>query len=109
VNFNRWMSLSYCTINQSFIQSVIALRHDVDRSPNYALKTAQIEHDLGIRGSYYFRIVPESFDAGIIERIAELGHEIGYHYEDVDLAVRGQTTKVKRETGNGTIGYQWQT
>jgi len=32
--------------------------------------------------------IPESFDAEIIEKIAKLGYEVGYHYEDVSL-VRG--------------------
>ena len=41
---------------------------------------------MGIRGSYYFRIVPKSFDRTLINEISLLGHEIGYHYEDVDLA-----------------------
>ena len=64
------------------------LRHDVDLLPHNALAMAQLEHDLGIRGTYYFRIVPESFDAGIIERIAAMGHEVGYHYEDVSLVAK---------------------
>jgi len=59
------------------------LRHDVDRSPNNALKMAEIEKELGITGTYYFRIVPESFDVEIIKQIAEMGYEIGYHYEEM--------------------------
>ena len=69
-------------------QQICILRHDVDRLPNNSLTTAKIENELGIKGTYYFRIVPESFDEKIIMQIAELGHEIGYHYEDVDLAWR---------------------
>ena len=68
--------------------SLIILRHDVDRCPQNSLRTAEIEHLLGIKGSYYFRIVPESFNVDIIRKIASLGHEIGYHYEDMDLAHR---------------------
>lgn len=34
---------------------------------------------------WFFRIVPESFDEIIIRQIAGLGHEVGYHYEDVSL------------------------
>ena len=45
-----------------------------------------MEQALGISGSYYFRIVPESYDEGIIREISLLGHEIGYHYEDLALA-----------------------
>ena len=60
------------------------LRHDVDRFPNNSLKTAQLEHELGIKGSYYFRCMPESYNEKIIKQIASLGHEIGYHYETLD-------------------------
>ncbi|MDA3780736.1 MAG: hypothetical protein PF487_11040, partial [Bacteroidales bacterium] len=77
---------------QDFIEhskeKTIVLRLDVDKLPENSLRFAQIQHDLGIKGSYYFRIVPESFNAKIFEVIAKLGHEIGYHYEDVDIASR---------------------
>jgi hypothetical protein len=56
------------------------LRHDVDRSIQRALDLAKIEHNLGIRSSYYFRY-PSMFDPAIITAISGLGHEIGYHYE----------------------------
>ena len=69
---------------------VVILRHDVDLLPQNSLVTARIEHELGICGSYYFRIVPESFDVGIIKAIAEMGHEIGYHYETMDTTTRKQ-------------------
>jgi hypothetical protein len=65
---------------------IVILRHDVDVNPQNSLKTAMIEHQLGIGGTYYFRIVKESFDKDIISGIAALGHEIGYHYEDMALA-----------------------
>lgn len=68
------------TINRSVI-----LRHDVDYLPKNALKKATIEHNLGISATYFFRIVPYVFDPEIILQIARLGHEIGYHYEDMDL------------------------
>jgi len=66
------------------------LRHDVDKKPINSLLSAIIENELGIKGSYYFRIVPESFDFNIMHKIADLGHEIGYHYEDVDLVYKSQ-------------------
>lgn len=61
----------------------IVLRHDVDLLPNNSLKFAQIQNELGIKGTYYFRAVPESWDVGVIKQIAALGHEIGYHYENL--------------------------
>lgn len=63
----------------------IVLRHDVDLLPQNSLATAQIEHDLGITASYYFRVVPESNQPEYIRQIAALGHEIGYHYEDMAI------------------------
>lgn len=64
----------------------VVLRHDVDRRPLNALAMATAEARKGVRASYYFRSVPVSFDPKIISAIAELGHEIGYHYEDWHLA-----------------------
>ncbi len=64
-------------------ERVIVLRHDVDLLPQNSLRFARIQNDLGIRGTYYFRAVPESWDESIISEIASLGHEIGYHYESL--------------------------
>lgn len=66
----------------------VILRHDVDRRPSYALACARMEASLGISGTYYFRITPGSFDKDVIQEIAAAGHEIGYHYEDLDLVAR---------------------
>lgn len=73
------------------------LRHDVDKLPNNSLKFALIQSELGVRGTYYFRIAKESWDEDVIRKIAELGHEIGYHYEDLSLVAERQKTKVKRQ------------
>jgi hypothetical protein len=76
---------------------VVVLRHDVDALPQNSLRFARIQADKGIKGTYYFRIVPESFDEKIIKEIYSLGHEVGYHYENVSLAAERQKTKVKRQ------------
>lgn len=65
---------------------IVILRHDVDKSPGNSLRFAEIHHELGIKATYYFRIVEESFNIEVINKIASLGHEIGYHYEDLTLA-----------------------
>lgn len=69
-------------------EPVAVLRHDVDRRPRNALDMARLEANLGVRSSYYFRILPISFKPDIIREIAAMGHEIGYHYEDWDRAKR---------------------
>jgi len=79
------------TLNQWFdsrqnSKPVFLVRHDVDRHPKRALAMAELEASMGITSSYYFRIVDCSFKIEIIKKIAKLGHEIGYHYEDWFLA-----------------------
>lgn len=74
---------------------IIVLRHDVDKLPLNSLQLAEIEHSLGLKATYYFRIVPESRDVEIMKKIAALGHEIGYHYEEMDLAFKKQRSEVR--------------
>lgn len=63
----------------------IILRHDVDKTPKNSLEFARIQHRRGVKGVYYFRAVKESWDESIIKEIHELGHEIGYHYENLSV------------------------
>jgi len=65
-------------------KKTIILRHDVDLLPQNSLCFAKIQATMGIQGSYYFRAVPESWDESIIKEIQDLGHEVGYHYENMD-------------------------
>jgi hypothetical protein len=67
-------------------QRAVILRHDVDARSFNALKTAEIEASLGLRGTYYFRILSSSYNPQVISKISSLGHEIGYHYEDLSVA-----------------------
>jgi len=64
-------------------QRSIVLRHDVDLLPYNSLAFAKIQAEQGVKGVYYFRAVPESWDEKVIKEIASLGHEIGYHYENL--------------------------
>jgi len=58
------------------------LRHDVDRRPAKAIALARLEHELGIRSTYYFRAGSRgTFPADAVRAIVSLGHEVGYHYE----------------------------
>jgi hypothetical protein len=61
----------------------IMMRHDVDRYPKRSLAMAKLEHDLGVKSTYYFRTIPQTLKADIIQEIASLGHEIAYHYESL--------------------------
>ncbi len=81
----------YCVEERSLLvdgksQLWVILRHDVDELPSNALKMAKIENGLGIKATYYFRTVNHSNNPEVIRTIVRLGHEIGYHYEDLALA-----------------------
>ncbi|MBQ9752757.1 MAG: hypothetical protein IJV81_08045 [Paludibacteraceae bacterium] len=63
----------------------IIMRHDVEALPENSYAFAQIEYELGIQASYYFRVIKASNQPEYIRAIAALGHEIGYHYEDMAI------------------------
>ena len=63
----------------------IVLRHDIDKLPTNALHMSRLENELGIQASYFFRVLPGVWDVAIMEQIVVLGHELGYHYEDLSL------------------------
>ena len=77
---------------------VLVLRHDVDEQPQNALEMARVEHRLGVNATYYFRRVPKSDHPDIIRLIASMGHEIGYHYEDLSKA-NGEMDKALESFG----------
>lgn len=100
VGYNFYPFASYVSNTLIHGNKLIILRHDVDLKPQNSLATAIIENKLGVKGSYYFRMVPESYDVDIINQIADLGHEVGYHYETMDTAsekLRVKSKKLKEE------------
>ena len=94
----KYKELLYCLKKQNYNfqtyrdfltnpkEKSIVLRHDVDLLPENSMEFALIQSELEIEGSYYFRIVPESWNEEIIKNISKLGHEVGYHYETMDTS-----------------------
>lgn len=76
-------------------QKVVVLRHDVDKLPQNAVDLAEIEISLEIKASYYYRIVKQSNKPEKIKIVRDMGHEIGYHYEDMTLAKGDYQTAIK--------------
>jgi hypothetical protein len=64
-------------------RSVLTLRHDVDRFPPRALALAREEAKICAPATYFFRVKPHVLRERIVRSIVDLGHEIGYHYEDL--------------------------
>ena len=74
---------------------VCLIRHDVDRAPGRALDMARAEKEMGVASTYYFRVRKPAFDPPVIAAVEALGHEVGYHYEDLALA-RGDVGEALR-------------
>jgi hypothetical protein len=81
LTFTQFLESQEALVKDEQLKAI--LRHDVDLKPHNSLATAKLENSLGITGSYYFRAVPQSWNESIIKEIAALGHEIGYHYENL--------------------------
>lgn len=82
----------YCKTGHRKNKRYVVLRHDIDARPENSLAIAQIEHSLGVSATYYFRRIPGCNRPETIRAIVRLGHEIGYHYEDLSLC-DGDTEK----------------
>ncbi len=84
---------------ENFIQKprdkVIVLRHDVDKRPENARRTAIIENINGVCASYYYRMTKTSYNPKLIRDVIKLGHEIGYHYEDLTLCKGAKTEAIR--------------
>ena len=71
---------------------VLILRHDIDANPQRAVGIAKLEHDLGVESTYFVRVHAEMYNPfgfrtyPSLKRITQLGHEIGLHYENLDLS-----------------------
>jgi hypothetical protein len=59
---------SYLEGQKKKSNKLVVLRHDIDRRPGNALRMAELEHELGIQSTYYFR-VPYTFKPDIIGKI----------------------------------------
>lgn len=68
---------------------VAILRHDVDMSVDKALAMAELEHELGVCSTYFFLLSTDFYNIAShkslskINRIRELEHEIGLHFDEV--------------------------
>lgn len=82
--------------NPSLPPRYIALRHDIDFAPLHSLEMAQLEHDAGIKSTFFVLVDGQFYDpleTDIIRQIRQihsLGHEIGLHFAvsssvDVDI------------------------
>lgn len=108
LNTLRNQGFSFLTFEESLSgrqSNSLVLRHDVDLLPLNSLEFARIQADLRIKGSYYFRMVPDSYDENVVKEIASHGHEIGYHYEDVGVMAQW-TNGAKAQWRKGSMAQR---
>jgi hypothetical protein len=67
-------------------EKAVILRHDADKAPKNSLALANLLSESGRFATFYFRAAPPSWNEDIIRTIAGQGHEIGYHYENMDTS-----------------------
>jgi len=74
-------------------ERVLILRHDIDANPQRAARMAELEHELDVKSTYFVRVHAETYNPfgfrayPSIKKISQLGHEIGLHYENLDLSL----------------------
>lgn len=84
---SRWQVIRVCdAFDDPFKPNTLILRHDIDLSPSLALPIAEMEHSVGVRSTYFVALhlhynPHHPRHADVIRRIANMGHEIGFHYD----------------------------
>lgn len=61
VTFGKYMAKPY--------GRMVILRHDIDKFPNNSLAIAEVENNLHVNSTYFFRTVPRVFKKNIIEKL----------------------------------------
>lgn len=92
-------------------RKLILWRHDVEFSPYIALEMAKIEAELGVKATYFFQTHAETYNifersvSNIALEVAELGHEVGLHF-DSHYWNGGKRTTECSDAGQreGTVG-----
>ena len=66
----------------------VIMRHDVDNSLGQAEKLAEIEHDFGIRSTYFVLLSSDFYNPAsnqsykALHTIVDLGHKVGLHFDE---------------------------
>jgi hypothetical protein len=94
--------------NQLLDSSWICIKHDVETDVKKALELAKIENRYGIQATYFIQSYLLEDNAVLLKKIADLGHEVTYHYDvldsnggDMDLAIEEFSDTVKKFEDHG--------
>lgn len=90
--------------NHTNFQRCVILRHDIDNSIEKALNIAELEHEQGVKSTYFTLLRTDFYNPAskkglsALKKIQSLGHEIGLHFdemaydelEDVEDAIKNE-------------------
>lgn len=84
-----------CDATRKIPENSILLRHDIEYSVECAYRMAKVEHEIGVKSSYFVLVhsvfynpfTPEN--TRMLLEMVEMGHEIGLHYETYYFEDRG--------------------
>jgi len=67
--------------NKNTNTKIIILKHDIDSDLRGTKNFFEIEKELNVKATYYFRL--STIDYNLMDKIIEYGSEVGYHYEEL--------------------------
>lgn len=73
----------------------LILRHDIDSDVDTARRHWEIERELGVKSSYYFRL--HTWAPNLMARIAAEGSEVSYHFEELATVAKRRGLRTREE------------
>ncbi|MBC8180636.1 hypothetical protein H8E88_05875 [candidate division KSB1 bacterium] len=83
------------SIEQLKNERIVIMRHDVDHDAITAKAMGYIEHQLGVKSTFYFRWL--TAEMGPVDYLKNLGHEVGLHYETIATYCRVKNITEKED------------
>jgi len=74
-------------------EKYVVLRHDIDTDVSTAKAMWQIEKDLGLKSSYYFRL--STVDIPFMKEIERSGGEASYHFEEIATVAKQKRLRTR--------------
>ncbi|MEG1529111.1 MAG: hypothetical protein RR405_02055, partial [Clostridia bacterium] len=73
----------------------VILRHDIDTDVHIARKMFEIEKELSIKSTYYFRL--STMNLKFIKELIAYGNEVSYHFEEISTYAYDHNISSRKE------------